>query len=394
MHVTVPRVLGFLLFSALIGYAFIVGPRVSTLPLRAAGAGNAYEHLPLVYPARPPGESAHHPGRPFPASGKQFIGLLTGKGSADLSSVDRFVGVTQVMPQALEFTVSGVQEPFEASPFDSIEERGMFPIMSWNPGEPAAGRSSADAILRGDFEAYITSYAEGIKKLGYPVGLQFGHEAGGGRRPAGEAADETSAVQSVAVWRYVHDIFQRAGATNATWIWSPDGSLEDPSTPVEASYPGDDYVDWVGLDACPCSVHASDYASFDEIFGTALARMRQLTSKPLMVTETGSAVTEGTQAPWITHLFHNLALQSDVVGVVWNEAAGRGPDWRIDSHQASIAAFKAATAGPRYHWSWSPDMKPASTVSLPEPEPSGEAGPVPQPVAPGTPSRAAAARTE
>lgn len=397
MHITVPRVLGFLLFSALIGYAFIVGPRVSTLPLRPAGTSTTYEHLPLVYPARPTGKSARHPGAPFPASGKQFIGLLTGDGSADLSSVDRFVGATQVMPQALEFTVSGAHNPFAASSFDSIEERGMFPIMSWNPEGAAVRSSSADAILRGDFDAYITSYAEGIKKLGYPVGLQFEHEAGVVRRSAVDAADDTddtAAAQSVAVWRYVHGIFQRAGATNATWIWSPDGSLDDPSNPVEASYPGDDYVDWVGLDACPCSVHASDYASFDEIFDTAVARMKQLTTKPLMVTETGSAVTEGTQAPWITHLFRNLAVQNDVVGVIWNEAAGRGKDWRITSHQASIAAFKAATAGPRYHWSWSPDMKPTSAVTVPTSEPGGEAESVPQPLAPGTPARAPAAGTE
>jgi hypothetical protein len=390
MHVTVPRVLGFLLFSALIGYAFIVGPRMSALPLRPAGTTSTYKHLPVIYPARPTG----HAGAPFPASGRQFIGLLTGEGHADLSSVDRFVGVTQVMPQVLEFTVSGAHDPFKASLFDSIEERGMFPIMSWNPWGPTAGRNSADAILRGDFETYITSYADGIKKLGYPVGLQLEHEAGGVRRPAADIADDATAGQSIAVWRYVHDIFQHEGATNVTWIWSPDGSLEDPSTPVESSYPGGEYVDWVGLDACPCSVRASDYASFDEIFDTALARLKQLTTKPLVVTETGSAVTEGTQAPWITHLFHNLAPLNDVVGVIWNEAAGRGTDWRITSHQASIAAFKAATAEPRYHWAWNPDMKPTSTVTLPRPEPSGEAGLVPQPLAPGTPSRAPVAGTE
>ena len=41
MHITVSRVLGLLLFLALIGYAFFVGPRISTLPLRPAlGTGS------------------------------------------------------------------------------------------------------------------------------------------------------------------------------------------------------------------------------------------------------------------------------------------------------------------------------------------------------------------
>lgn len=63
MHITVSRVLGFLLFLALIGYAFFVGPRISSLTLRpatgtGAGAGgfapSAYSaprttvHLPLT----------------------------------------------------------------------------------------------------------------------------------------------------------------------------------------------------------------------------------------------------------------------------------------------------------------------------------------------------------
>jgi hypothetical protein len=55
MHITVSRVLGFLLFLALIGYAFFVGPRISTLSLRPApGTGSTTGLAQLVYLAPHP----------------------------------------------------------------------------------------------------------------------------------------------------------------------------------------------------------------------------------------------------------------------------------------------------------------------------------------------------
>jgi hypothetical protein len=51
MHVTVPRVLGFLLFLALIGYAFLIGPRLDTLSFRPIGSVGPGGLAPLVYAA-------------------------------------------------------------------------------------------------------------------------------------------------------------------------------------------------------------------------------------------------------------------------------------------------------------------------------------------------------
>jgi hypothetical protein len=51
MHITASRVLGFLLFLALIGYVFFVGPRISTLSLRPTGSLGPQGLAPLVYPA-------------------------------------------------------------------------------------------------------------------------------------------------------------------------------------------------------------------------------------------------------------------------------------------------------------------------------------------------------
>ena len=51
MHITFPRVLGFLLFLALIGYAFFIGPRIDTLSFRSIGSVGPGGLAPLVYSA-------------------------------------------------------------------------------------------------------------------------------------------------------------------------------------------------------------------------------------------------------------------------------------------------------------------------------------------------------
>jgi beta-mannanase len=44
----------------------------------------------------------------------------------------------------------------------------------------------------------------------------------------------------------VHDLFAAAGARNVTWMWSPNVTYPG-AAPLAGLYPGDDYVDWVGL---------------------------------------------------------------------------------------------------------------------------------------------------
>ena len=61
-----------------------------------------------------------------------------------------------------------------------------------------------------------------------------------------------TASDYVAAYRYVHAIFERFHADNVQWVWNPN-TLGDaaPATYVatyQSVYPGDDVVDWIGLD--------------------------------------------------------------------------------------------------------------------------------------------------
>ncbi|MGB1752289.1 MAG: glycosyl hydrolase, partial [Paracoccaceae bacterium] len=63
----------------------------------------------------------------------------------------------------------------------------------------------------------------------------------------------TSIAQSgddyIASYRYIVDFFRDHGAHNVYWVWEVT-SQPDPLTQwnqIDRAYPGDDYVDWIGV---------------------------------------------------------------------------------------------------------------------------------------------------
>ncbi len=151
--------------------------------------------------------------------------------------------------------------------------------------------------------------------------------------------------QSAAAWRHVHDLFAQAGVTNVTWVWSPNVS----DRPLGRLYPGDAYVDWVGVDGYNWRTTASwsPWQTPSQVFGTTLATLRRVSSRPIVVSETASTEVGGNKGQWIQQFFSMLGANPDIRAFVWlnfnNET-----DWRIESSSGARTAFAAGVADPRY----------------------------------------------
>lgn len=187
----------------------------------------------------------------------------------------------------------------------------------------ADGQGVTDsAVASGRYDAAITSWAQQLKGFVYGRGPDGQPAPTGGRRvyirldwePNGNwspwsptAGDPTCAQLAsgeaafVAMWRHVHDLVMAAGPFNDTqvaWVYSvnwvsssvPSGCSPSVSDVVRALYPGDRYVDWVGVDGYS---YADSPASPPEVLGPMFAELRSITTKPLAVTEAGA----GTEMP-------------------------------------------------------------------------------------------------
>ncbi len=198
-------------------------------------------------------------------------------------------------------------------------------------------RFSYDAILRGDWDTYITNFAESARKYGQPVILIPFEEMNGNWNPWAGTKNGNSAEKHKAAFRYIHKFF--VSATNVKFGWAVNQvSVPDvKGNQLEDYYPGGEYVDYVGVDGFN---FGSPWLSFAEVFDSSLKRLNAY-GKPIYIFSMASA--EGAKkAEWIRDaLTVQIPKYERLVGWVWfNEKKER--DWRVWSDSGSLSAFKEA----------------------------------------------------
>lgn len=262
-------------------------------------------------------------------------------------------------------------------------ERGLLPMLTWESRPIAAQNDAVEEPdyslprilgdpangVPGAFDDYLRQYARDIVATGLPLGIRLNHEMNGIWYPWSETFGNGSAINGnrpgdyVAVWRHVHDIFEAEGANQfVIWTWAPNiiNNLPSRNKSVEfltALYPGDEYVDWIGISGYLRPPYASNQQfTFDYTFGPTLAQLRQITDKPIILAEIGASETGGNKAAWVADVLDAFTRpeNSDLIGLSWFNLAvttiSGGErvtnDWRIDSRADSLEAFTAGIADP------------------------------------------------
>ncbi len=241
--------------------------------------------------------------------------------------------------------------PFPAAAFAKIRRYGAIPLFSWGsnalPVRSTAARFALARVVRGDFDAYMTTWARAAARWGHPFFLRFDWEMNGKWFPWGWAANGNRPGDFIRAWQHVHRIFTAAGAANATWVWCPNVDPAGVFGPLGALYPGSAYVDWTCVDAYNRN---APWTSFDDLFGASYAAIARLApAKPMLIAEIGSTERGGSKAAWITALLGDLSGRYPLVrGLAWFEKYGSGFDWPIETSKASQRAFARGIASPLY----------------------------------------------
>lgn len=242
---------------------------------------------------------------------------------------------------------------FDPSLPDRILARGAQPMLTWEPWDYTGGVDQAQyalvRIIDGSHDSHIRRWASEISAWNKPLLLRFAHEMNGTWNSWSEGVNGNLSGRYVAAFRHVHEIFSNAGASNVTWVWSPNVGYSN-SPPLAPLYPGDAYVDRVALDGYnwgSCLIDRQAWLSFEEIFGPGLAQLKALTDKPVMVGEMASTELGGNKATWITDTFAALKNHPEIVAFTWFNL-NKETDWRIQSSAAAQAAFSAGIRDPRY----------------------------------------------
>lgn len=247
---------------------------------------------------------------------------------------------------------------FSSSNFTVVASRGEMPLLSWNPchsGLTIGGNPCSDALIAGTAsggvgvaDTYLHQFARAAAVWGKPFYLRFAWEMNGTWSPYGVGVNGNTAADYIAMWRHVHAIFAAEGAADVRWLWCPNvlGGASD----FSSMYPGDAYVDDVGLDGYNWGTSQtwSMWTSFATIFGASYNELTAMTSKPVIIAETASSEIGGDKASWITEGFLSdvPARFPRVKAIVWFDA-NKETDWRVNSSASSLTAYQqVATSAP------------------------------------------------
>lgn len=271
---------------------------------------------------------------------KKEWGAYTGWQENSLTDLENILGA-QAKHRAV-FIHWGNEKLFPKYLSPYVKDRGKTLVIFWeatnyNVGTVNQVGYNYDAILSGNFDTYIAQFAADAKAYGGEVILIPFSEMNGNWFPWSITQNGNSAQKHIDAWRKIREAFR--GATNVKFGWAPNHDAV-PDTAVnqfENFYPGDAYVDYVGLDGFNFN---NPWMTFDQIFGKSLAKMK-VYNKPVYIFSFASA--PGTQkATWITDaLTVQIPKHPEIKGWIWfNENKER--DWRINSDTNALNAFKSA----------------------------------------------------
>lgn len=215
-----------------------------------------------------------------------------------------------------------------------------------------------DSILAGKWDAYFHNFAKEARATHQPLYYRFGYEMNGDWMVWGEQP-----AKFTKAWQRAWKIFHEEKATNVRWVFSANVVWDRKTVKknIVPYYPGDKYVDIVGLDGYnfgDAYSRSHKWKSYSDVFQPSIDGLKKyFPTKPLWITEIGCA-NGPSKAEWIQDFLSHFNVDPDIKVFVWfnedKQYAGE-PNWRFDSDKDSADKFR----------NWAIDNNSITFFSLP-----------------------------
>lgn len=297
---------------------------------------------------------------------QKYYGVYVSQAPSSMAPIDKVTQEVGKAPNMSLFynawnTAASGNSNINVGAVQNACDAGMLPMLTWESWNTAdVGTQGVNAmqpdfapsvIASGTYDAYITATAEKLKAINCPIALRLDQEVNGSWYPWGLNTDgmNNTAADYIAMWRHVWNIFNQVGVTNVLWVWSPNvQSATHPGLPdLSAAYPGDKYVDWIGVDGY---IYNNPEATFHTRFQPTLDQLRSFVpNKPWIIAECG--VGSGASKPaQIQNLINAVARHKRLSGMNYFDTHKTydPSNWLLDETQSSLDAFKSAISSPVY----------------------------------------------
>ena len=227
-------------------------------------------------------------------------------------------------------------------------------------------------IIDGKFDGDLRRWAHDAERIHIPMIVEFGPEMNGdwfpwsgilngGEKKVGygdrKSADGPERFRDA--YRHIINLFREEGMQNITWAFhvfppiekSEGNDLHKKWNDIKNYYPGDDYIDWIGLSVYGAVEPDSEWRSFTDIMDKAYPVITEISvDKPLAVFEFGVAEYPqlGNKTGWIKNALESLeAGRYPRIKAIsyWDEIwkddnSGKVIDLRINSSSKSSEIYK------------------------------------------------------
>lgn len=238
----------------------------------------------------------------------------------------------------------------------AIESNGWRPMISVNPYFfsrcESKGLPLYKAIAEGNCDDFLHSAGKNLKQFGKAVFLRFAWEMNVSSMEWQIARTGSTNSDFISAWRRMHDIIYSESASNVLWVFCPDvANIE-----YAQIYPGDPYVDWVGLDGYNWGTTQkwSSWQNFSQVFSQAYNQITKVAkNKPLMLGEVNTTDKGGDKASWYKDMLAKQVLMNypRIKAVVfYNEdrSEKENVNWLIDITPDSLRAFSESIKSQNY----------------------------------------------
>ncbi|MHC4712769.1 MAG: glycoside hydrolase family 26 protein [Planctomycetota bacterium] len=303
-----------------------------------------------------------------------FPDLGGGEDEVSVEKIREFEGLVGKPTAWVYFSNNWYDEiAFPRKDVDTIHAAGSVPfirLMARSRGRRGGADPvySMQAIIDGRFDKDLAQWARDARDVAEPLLAEFGVEVNGSWFPwngmwhgAGETGgygdpDYPDGPERFRdAYRHIIDICRTEGANNIVWFFHVDASTspDEPWNAMANYYPGDDYIDWLGISVYGSQRPGREWLTFTGKLDRAYAEFAAISpGKPLAVIEYGVCEdpASGNKAEWIRDAL-NAVKEGRYPRIkalsYWHESWGEGErrsDLRLDSSPAAMNAYREIVA--------------------------------------------------
>ena len=262
----------------------------------------------------------------FGADAEQRWGIMEPLAAkqGDFTVVDQYEGELNYEFSVLS-TYSGFSEEslgYLGHRLQSAWEDGKVLQLSLQP-DNAQNSAILYEILQGEWDEALDVYIQEIQAFGHPVLIRLMNEMNGDWCDYSAVYTANDPQIYKEAYRYICNRFADAGVDNVLWIWNPN-EVSYPTVDWNHTlmyYPGDEYVDVVGLTAFNTGDYYASvgetWKDFDTLYANLYAQYCAWFEHPMMLTGFACAERGGDKYAWTEDMFQKIGNYDRAKVLIW-----------------------------------------------------------------------------